>query len=206
MYVPAAFAVADPEATLRDLLVGHAATLVTVGKGDPVATVLPLTVSPGSGEMTLDGHVARANPHWRGNDGAPTVATVVGAQGYVSPRWYPSKAEHGRVVPTWDYVVATAHGRLRVHDDPDWLLDLVTRLTDRHEGALAGEPWAVADAPAEFVAKQLRAVVGVSLEVERLEVKAKLSQNRAPADVEGVVAGLRTVDPVLAAAVESEAG
>lgn len=206
MYTPAAFAVADPTATLADLLIAHAATLVTVADGPPRVTVLPLLARPtADGGLVLEGHLARANPHRRSADGAPSVVTVVGAQGYISPRWYPAKAEHGRVVPTWDYVVATATGRLRVHDDADWLLDLVTRLTDRHEGALGGPTWAVSDAPDDFVRKQLRAIVGVSLEVEpdALEVKAKLSQNRPPADQVGVVAGLQPVDPVLAAAVEA---
>jgi transcriptional regulator len=150
----------------------------------------------------LRGHLARANPHARVADGTPTVATVIGAQGYISPSWYPSKAEHGRVVPTWDYVAVVATGTVRAIDDPAWLVDLVTRLTERHE---AGRPvpWAVTDTPEGFVERQARAIVGVELTVERLEATAKLSQNRPEPDQAGVVAGLRaerpTADPLTAA-------
>lgn len=201
MYRPPAFAVADPAATLADLLVHHAATLVTVADGEPVVTVLPLLVSSSGDGLVLEGHLARANPHAEVADGARSVATVVGAQGYISPRWYPSKAEHGKVVPTWDYVVATATGRLRLHDDPAWLVDLVTRLTDRHEATLPGEGWAVSDAPDAFVRKQARAIVGVTLEVETVEASAKLSQNRSATDQAGVVTGLAPVDAALSRAV-----
>lgn len=137
MYTPAAFAVDDPRAVLADLLVDHAATLVSATPDGPLVTVLPLLVEGDGDTVVLRGHLARANPHAGVADGTPTVATVVGAQGYVSPSWYPSKAEHGRVVPTWDYVAAVATGTIRTIDDPAWLVDLVTRLTDRHE---AGRP------------------------------------------------------------------
>lgn len=215
MYTPPAFAVDDPAALLADLLVDHAATLVSAGpSADPTAgplvTVVPLLVvpsGPGSGSgLVLQGHLARANPHAAVADGTPSVATVIGAQGYVSPSWYPSKAEHGKVVPTWDYVAAVATGTLRTVSDPDWLVDLVTRLTQRHEaGRLA--PWAVSDTPEGFVEKQARAIVGVELVVDRVEAKAKLSQNRPEPDQHGVVTGLRNAaDPasaLLADAVES---
>ena len=111
-------------------------------------------------------HLARANPHWRSIEaGSPALAVVTGAEAYVSPAWYASKAEHGRVVPTWNYSAVEFRGRVEVHDDPAWLREAVTRLTDLHERARA-EPWSVADAPAAYVEKQLRAIVGVELAIE----------------------------------------
>lgn len=209
MYTPAAFAVDDPRSVLADLLVGHAATLVSTGPDGPQVTVTPLLADDDGDALVLRGHLARANPHARVASGTPTVATVVGAQGYVSPSWYPSKAEHGRVVPTWDYVAAVATGTLRTVDDPAWLVALVTRLTERHEAGRP-EPWAVADTPEGFVEKQARAIVGVELVVDRLDVKAKLSQNRPEPDQRGVVAGLRATgdpfDATLAEAVERAVG
>ncbi|HEU5150379.1 MAG TPA: FMN-binding negative transcriptional regulator [Iamia sp.] len=206
MYTPPAFAVDDPRAVLSDLLVDHAATLVSTGADGQRVTVLPLLVEEDAGGgLVLRGHLARANPHATVADGTPTVATVVGPQGYVTPSWYPSKAEHGRVVPTWDYVAAVATGLLRTIDDPDWLVALVTRLTERHEAGRS-RPWAVSDAPEDFVARQARAIVGVELAVERLEAKVKLGQNKAGADQAGVVAGLRAERPPsdpLTAAVEA---
>lgn len=120
----------------------------------------------------------------------PALAVVTDAEAYVSPAWYATKAEHGRVVPTWNYSAVQFTGRLRRHDDPEWLLDAVDRLTELHEGSRA-EPWAVADAPSTYVEKQLRAIVGLELTVEGVEGKAKLSQNRSAEDRSGVVAGLR---------------
>ncbi|OMQ14134.1 transcriptional regulator, partial [Modestobacter sp. VKM Ac-2676] len=118
------------------------------------------------------------------------LVIVRGPDAYVSPSWYATKAEHGRVVPTWDYVVVHVHGALVVHEDPAWLAAHVAALTDVHEGDRA-EPWAVDDAPARFVAGQLRAIVGVEVRIARIEANWKLSQNRSAADVDGVVAGLR---------------
>lgn len=203
MYTPAAFAVDDPRTVLADLLVDHAATLVSTGDV-PLVTVLPLLVETDGDAVVLRGHLARANPHATVVGGTVSVATVIGAQGYVSPSWYPSKAEHGRVVPTWDYVAVVATGTIRTIDDPAWLVDLVTRLTVRHEDGRP-QPWAVADTPEGFVARQARAIVGVELVVERLEATAKLSQNRPEPDQAGVVTGLRADGPgsaALAAAVE----
>jgi transcriptional regulator len=151
---------------------------------------------------TLVGHLARTNPQWRDTVG-DVLVIVRGPDAYVSPGWYASKTEHGRVVPTWDYVLAHVHGELVVHDDVDWLAAHVRRLTEAHEGARS-EPWAVSDAPERFVAGQLRAIVGVEVRIRRVEAKWKLSQNRPGADIDGVVAGL-TADgrPDVAAAVEA---
>jgi transcriptional regulator len=201
MYTPAAFAVEDPRAVLTDLLVDHAATLVSVDPAGPLVTIVPLLVVADGDAVVLHGHLARANPHAKVADGTPTVATVVGAQGYITPSWYPSKAEHGKVVPTWDYVAAVATGTIRTIDDPAWLVALVTRLTERHEATRA-EPWAVTDTPGGFVEKQARAIVGIELVVERLEATAKLSQNRPEPDQAGVVEGLAAAGPRSAALAE----
>ena len=164
-----------------------AAQLVTVGAdGVPDATFLPVLWD---GDRLI-GHLARANAHWRRVvDGSPALVVVTGRDAYVSPSWYATKAEHGKVVPTWNYSAVHLRGRVHVHDDPDWVLDLVTRLTDHHE---AGRPdrWHVTDAPEDYLRKNLRPIVGVELEIESVEAKAKLSQNRSDADRAGVVAGL----------------
>ena len=163
------------------------AQLVTVGAdGAPDATFLPVLWE---GDR-LVGHVARANAHWRRIvDGSPALAIVTGPDTYVSPSWYAAKAEHGKVVPTWNYSVVHLRGRITVHDDPNWVRGLVTRLTDRHEADRA-EPWAVTDAPEDYVSKNLRPIVGVELAVESVEAKAKLSQNRSDDDRQGVARGL----------------
>jgi transcriptional regulator len=135
--------------------------------------------------------MARANQHWKaiGPD-SPALAVVTGPEGYISPSWYATKAEHGKVVPTWNYSAVEFRGRVTVHEDANWLLEAVTRLTDLHEGGRA-ERWRVTDAPEDYVRKQLRAIVGVEMAVEQVEGKAKLSQNRSDADRRGVVDGLR---------------
>lgn len=163
------------------------AQLVTVGDdGVPDATYLPVLWE---GDR-LVGHLARANAHWRRIvDGSPALAVVTGPDTYVSPSWYASKAEHGRVVPTWNYSVVHLRGAVHVHDDDAWVRGMVTRLTDHHE-AERPEPWAVTDAPGDYVTKNLRPIVGVELLVASVEAKAKLSQNRSDEDRAGVAAGL----------------
>ena len=188
MYVPAHFAV-DGEgarALLRDV---GAADLITVTAEGLVATLLPLVYDPEVGEHgALQGHVARNNVQWLTPQGEALVI-VRGPDAYISPNWYATKAEHGRVVPTWNYVTAHVYGSLVIHDDAAWVETNVRRLTDRHERASA-EPWSVDDAPARYVAGQLRAIVGVEVVISRIEAKAKLSQNRSAEDVAGVIAGL----------------
>jgi transcriptional regulator len=135
-------------------------------------------------------HLARANGHWRSiAPGQPTLLVLTGPQAYVSPTWYTSKTEHGKVVPTWNYSVVQLSGRATVHDDPNWVRGVVDELVERHEGQRAN-PWHTTDAPEKYVHGQLRAIVGVEIAVERVEAKAKLSQNRSDADREGVVRGL----------------
>jgi transcriptional regulator len=200
MYVPSAFAPADD--AVHELLARHrAADLVTVGPGGLTATMLPFLFD--ARRRTLRGHLARNNDHWRTVDGASALVIVRGPDAYISPSWYATKAEHGRVVPTWNYVTAHVHGVVTVHDDPAWVGDLVRELTDRHEAGRA-TPWSVDDAPPRFYAGQLRAIVGIELAIERIEAKFKLSQNRPAADVDGVIEGLRAAgDPESAAAVHT---
>ncbi|MGY1803613.1 FMN-binding negative transcriptional regulator [Blastococcus sp. SYSU D00922] len=188
MYVPRFNAMDDGDEIRRLVAAVGSAQLVTVGDdGFPAATLLPVVWD---GDRLVM-HMARANPHWRTiGDGAPALAVVSGPEAYVSAAWYPSKAEHGRVVPTWNYSAVHLTGRARVHHDPEWLLDAVTRLTDLNEQR-RDQPWQVGDAPERFVEKQLKAIVGIEVSVERVEGKAKLSQNRDDADVAGVIAGLR---------------
>ncbi len=137
---------------------------------------------------SLVGHVSRANPHWKAN-GEASVAIFAGPQAYISPSLYATKAETGKVVPTWNYEVFNVYGQLTIHDDRDWVLNLVTNLTNRHEQSRA-QPWQVTDAPDKYVAAQLRAIVGVELVISRVEGKAKMSQNQPDRNRAGVVAGL----------------
>jgi len=166
--------------------VATAELVTTGGDGYPVATLMPFLRD---GDRVLM-HMARGNAHWRAIEpGTPALAIVAGAQAYVSPSWYATKREHGRVVPTWNYSAVHLTGRVTAHHEEAWLRDLVERLTDRHESHRA-DRWSVDDAPADYVTKQLRAIVGVELVVERVEAKAKLSQNRSDEDRAGVVEGL----------------
>jgi transcriptional regulator len=194
MYVPAHFQPTD--AQVRALLERPGAVdLVTVTARGLLATMLPMAWdAPGSrpdlGEHgALVGHVAIKNDQWREPTIGEAMAIVRGPDAYISPSWYAAKREHGRVVPTWDYILIHAHGRLVVHRDADWLEQNVRRLVDLHEGP-RDAPWAVDDAPADYIAGQLRAIVGVELLIDRIDAKAKLSQNRSGADLDGVVAGL----------------
>ncbi|MEU3860028.1 FMN-binding negative transcriptional regulator [Streptomyces sp. NPDC028722] len=206
MYLPHHFT-AD-EAAVRDLLARQgAADLVTMTGRGLLATLLPFEYDPEAGEHgSLVGHLARANDQWREPVQGEAMAIVRGPEGYVTPSWYPSKAEHHRVVPTWNYITAHVYGRLVVHNDPAWVAAQLRRLTDRHEAGSA-EPWSVDQAPAKFVEARLRAVVGVELVISRIEAKFKLSQNQPRPDVEGVAAGLeargRAHDAALATAVRT---
>lgn len=188
MYVPASSAVHD-EAHVR-AMVGDVASawLVTAAEsGPPAATLMPILWH----ENRVIAHMARANPHWRSiTDGAPALMIVHGPEAYISPSWYATKTEHGRVVPTWNYLAVHLTGPVHIHQDPQWLRRAVTDLTNHHERTRA-EPWHVNDAPADFVSAQLRAIVGVEMQVARFEGKAKLSQNRSAPDQLGVIGGLR---------------
>jgi len=165
--------------------------LVTAGADGPVANGLPFLLDAGgeAGLGVLRGHVARANPVWRDAADAPSLVVFQGPDGYVSPSFYPAKAEHGKVVPTWNYAMVQGRGRLRAIDDREWLRGFVARLTERHESARAA-PWAVTDAPPDYVDTMLRAIVGIEIELTALVGKWKLTQNRTMEDRRGVVSGL----------------
>ena len=191
MYLPKHFS-ADERQT-RELLDGiHAADLVTPTGDGLFATFLPLLFeSSGDGELgSLLGHVARKNDHWRLQPSGESMVIAHGPDAYISPGWYAAKREHGRVVPTWNYLTAHIHGELLIHDDTAWLESLVRRLTSRHE-ATRPQPWSVDDAPRDYIESQLRAIVGVELRITRVQAKAKLGQNRSSADIDGVIEGLR---------------
>lgn len=191
MYVPHFNAVEDPAVVRSFVRAVGAAELVTVDTdGTPRSTLLPVLWSADGGRIVA--HMARANPHWREIAAiapARALAIISGVQAYVSPGWYASKAEHGRVVPTWNYSAVHLTGTVTVHDDPAWVRAAVTDLTVEHE-SYREEPWSVSNPPEGYVTKQLRAIVGVEMQVEHVEAKAKLSQNRSDADRGGVAAGL----------------
>lgn len=193
MHIPALFADTQPEA-LHALMRERAfATLVTISGDSPNANHLPLLLT--DVETTpfgvLQGHLARANPAWLDlQSGREVLAIFHGPQSYITPSWYPTKAATGKVVPTWNYVVVHAYGIPRVIEDATWLRGHLTELTRRHEAPRA-EPWALADAPPEYVDHLLRAVVGIEITLTRLLGKSKLSQNQPDENRTGVIAGLK---------------
>ena len=190
VYVPHFNALDDVDAIDAMVRSAGAGDLVTAdADGVPYATRLPLVWL--RGESRVIAHMAIGNPHWRKiAEDAPALLVVSGPQAYVSPSWYASKMEHGRVVPTWNYSRVELRGTVRVRREPEWLREAVTILTDLHERSRT-QPWAVTDAPAPFVDGQLRGIVGIEVRVTSVEGKAKLSQNRSQADRTGVVRGLR---------------
>jgi transcriptional regulator len=192
VYVPRHFLESDIPTLHAAIRSAGLATLVSLTGDGLLGTHLPLLLDNEPAPFgTLIGHVARANPHARAVDsGVETLAIFQGPEGYITPSWYEAKTETGKVVPTWNYVAIHAYGTLEVFDDPRRLLDVVTRLTDRHEAG-RGTPWAVSDAPAEYIDGMLKGIVGVALTITRLQGKAKLSQNRPQADQARVIAGLR---------------
>jgi transcriptional regulator len=187
MYTPRQFALSDDE-TAAALAQAEFAYLVTHDASGFIVTPLPLMYDGHS----LVGHVSRANPHWHA-DGGESVAIFTGPHAYISPSFYATKAETGKVVPTWNYEVLNVYGRLVAHDDADWVLNLVTMLTNRHEQRRI-EPWQVTDAPETYTRSQLRAIVGIELEISKVEGKAKMSQNQPERNRTGVVAGLKESD------------
>ena len=195
VYIPPAYREQDVATLHQHIAAAGLATLVTVGDDGLLVSHVPLLLDAGIGRYgALTGHLARANPQWRASDlGKPALAIFMGPDAYVSPSWYPSKHEHGRAVPTWNYTTVHARGTLEIFDDPQRLLAHVEQLTDRHEGRFA-VPWKVGDVPADYLQRQLKGLVGIALKIESLEGKMKLSQNRSTADRRGVVAGLSASD------------
>ncbi|MBC7955258.1 MAG: FMN-binding negative transcriptional regulator [Cytophagales bacterium] len=202
MYTPKHFLEERPEA-LHQLVHDHPlGLLITLGPQGMDATPIPflLDTEPG-GSAVLRAHVARANPVWReARTDVDTLVVFQGPQAYISPGWYPSKAENGKTVPTWNYITVQARGRLVVHDDAEWLRGLVTRLTQRHE-AVQAKPWAVTDAPPDYIDAMLRAIVGIEIPLASLTGKWKMSQNHTVANREGVARGLRELGDEQAMAV-----
>jgi transcriptional regulator len=191
MYQPSAFVETEVPVIHDAIRNCGLATLVTMGAREMTATHLPLLLDAGEGPSgTLYGHLSRGNPQVRDlMEGVPALAIFLGPDAYVSPGWYKTKHETGKVVPTWNYITVHAYGPLELFEDPGRLLGVVERLTDRHEAGQA-RPWRVSDAPEPFIRAQLKGIVGVRLPVTRLEGKWKLSQNRTPEDRAGVAQGL----------------
>ncbi len=191
MYAPAHFR--EERLPVLHEAIGQArlCSLVTLGSEGLDASHIPVLLAAEEGPNgTLYGHLARGNAQWKQADkSVQALAIFMGPDAYVSPSWYAEKARNGKVVPTWNYVTVHAHGTIEFFEDKDRLLDLVTRLTDRHEGKRA-EPWAVSDAPADYIQAHLKGIVGFRLPIARLEGKWKMSQNRNAEDRQGVVDGL----------------
>ena len=186
MYIPRHFSVSDEIARefLAKTTSGH---LVTNTADGLRATFIPVHFRPTTD--SLIGHLARGNEQWSKHAHGETLFIATAIDSYISPTWYASKKEHGKVVPTWDYMMAHIYGELSIHDDVEWLRAAVSELTDSFEQNRS-QPWKVSDAPEDYVAGQLRAIVGVELKVSRLEVSFKMSQNKTKADLDGVIAGL----------------
>lgn len=204
MYQPAhhQFEVEDPAAVLAELCAHVPATLVSRGPDGFRASILPMLFDPDDGPHgMLRGHLARGNPQWREIEAAAdaggageALAIFDGPDAYVSPAWYEEKRLTGKVVPTWNYVTVQVHGTIATRHDVEWLIPHVARLVARHESGRS-DPWALGDAPDDYVQGQARAIVGLELHITRIEAKRKLSQNRSDADVEGTIAGLEQGSP-----------
>jgi transcriptional regulator len=189
MYTPSQFAV-TPDQAAEFLARIDAADLVTTTESGLLATFLPLLYVPASGEFgALRGHLARKNDQWRQPVVGDALVIAHGEDAYIHPGWYPTKAEHGRVVPTWNYTTAHVYGELVVHDDVDWVDENVRLLTARQEHGRE-QPWSVDDAPEAFHVGQLRAIVGIEVLISRVDAKFKMSQNQKPENIDGVIEGL----------------
>jgi len=190
MYIPPAFREEDPVALHATIRAARLANLVTAAAEGLMATPLPLYLDAEEGDQgVLYGHLAKANPQWKAAPLGEAMAIFTGPDAYVTPSWYATKRETGKVVPTWNYVAVHVYGPVEFFEDADRLLKVVTRLTERQEQGRA-EPWAVSDAPEAFVRAQLRGIVGLRLPIARLEGKRKMSQNRSAEDRAGVRQGL----------------
>ena len=190
MYLPPHFKIDDLPTIHAMIRAVRLATLVTAGPDGMMATPLPLLLDETEGDYgTLYGHVAKPNPQWKMQVMGDALAIFSGPDAYITPTWYPSKVEHGRVVPTWNYLAVHAYGPVEFFEDSTRLLNVVTRLTNLHEGTRE-KRWEVSDAPEAYIAGQLRGIVGLWMPITRFEAKSKMSQNRNAADRAGVVEGL----------------
>ena len=199
MYIPPANAETDQD-TIFAFLAAHpfGAMVTPAENGELLATHLPWLVYRDRGAQgALEGHIAKANPHHDlvGTTGSERTANALviftGPDAYISPSWYPSKAEHGKVVPTWNYVAVHVYGQVRFTSDRDFLARHLEALVSRHEAARPA-PWMICDAPREYIERQMKAIVGVELSISRIEAKWKMSQNRPAADVDAVIENLRS--------------
>jgi transcriptional regulator len=191
MYIPAAFLESRLE-VMHDLVRSHPlALLISAGAGGLAATPIPFLVRPEGDFGVLRGHMARANVHWKDLAGGECLVVFQGEQGYVTPSWYPSKQDTHKVVPTWNYITVQAWGTATVIEDAGWLRTLLEDLTGSQEQRRP-QPWSPSDAPDDFIATQMQAIVGLEIPIGRIEGKWKLSQNRADADRAGVIAGMGT--------------
>ena len=194
MYTPPAFRDDDRDGMLATMRASRLANFATATAQGPLVTPLPFFIDENEGERgVIYGHLAKANPQWRVPLLGESLAIFMGPDAYVTPAWYATKAETGKVVPTWNYVAVHAHGPVEFFHDATRLLDAVTRLTNLHERPRA-TAWEVSDAPADFIASQLRGIVGIRMRITRIEGKRKMSQNRNEADRAGVSSGLAASD------------
>jgi len=197
MYIPSHFKLAELGSVHAAIHAARLASLVTATSEGLIATPLPMILDDSEGEYgTLYGHVAKPNPQWKMPAIGEAMAIFMGPDAYVTPSWYVTKQETGKVVPTWNYVAVHAYGPIEFFEDADRLLAIVTRLTNLHEGKRE-EAWKVSDAPSDFIVAQLRGIVGLRMPITRLDAKYKMSQNRRVDDRSGVVAGLAaSADPI----------
>ena len=195
MYTPSHFQQSEPALLHKLMREQPLASLVISAAAGLHAEHIPFYLQEGEdGRVCLQGHVARANSLWREvGEGCAALAIFHGPACYISPSWYPSKQEHGKVVPTWNYVVVQAQGQLLVRDDPAWVRAQIVALTEQQEGR-QGKPWAVTDAPEEYLQRMGQAIVGIELVVSQLSGKWKVSQNQSLENRRGVVAGLSACD------------
>jgi transcriptional regulator len=190
MYTPSYFKDEDIASLHRQIDGTRLATLVTFDDSGLQASHVPLLLNPDEGPNgTLYGHLAKANPQWKTLGAREALVIFQGPDAYISPSFYAAKAEHGKVVPTWNYLAVHVYGRAQVFTDPQRLLRVVSDLTDKHE-ARRPAPWAVSDAPDDYIQKMLNGIVGFAIPIERLEGKRKLNQNRSAEDITGVSKGL----------------
>lgn len=194
MYTPPAFRLDDLDEIHRLMNEAGLSTFITSTSEGLLATPLPLYIDAGEGEFgTLYGHIAKANTQWKLLPDKEALVIFSGPDAYITPSWYAAKAEHGKVVPTWNYSAVHAYGQAEFFEDEQRLYEVVSHITDRFEEPRL-DPWSVLDAPENFIKAQLRGIVGVRLPITRLEGKRKMSQNRSKADRKGVAAGLQTED------------
>ncbi len=209
MYLPNAFRESDPETLYQIIQTCGLPLLMTQGNEGLLANHVPLLLTREGERTLLHGHLVKANPQWKHlAQGSPALVVFSGPEAYVSPGFYPSKTSNPSVVPTWNYVSVQAQRTSEVFHDPERLYGLVDQLTQRHERHRA-EPWAISDAPQAYIQNMLKAIVGFSITVDRLEGKRKLSQNRSVADQQGVAqqlaASCHATDRALAAAMALDA-